>query len=170
MAEQARRQSLASVALIHRRLNGRMEWLARWNRNWRCYYFVGGHKHDGETFLDCLVREIREELGIEQERDYRVASAPLARLEYTAYSRSAKADTDYTLELYDVRPRTDYTLELFDVRLAGALEHVGNDSEQAVRWLAEDEIRAGQCRDGRPVSETMLRVLDRIGWEIPQGD
>jgi len=168
MAEQSRRQSLASVALIHRRLNGRTEWLARWNRNWRCYYFVGGHKRDGETFLDCLVREIREELGIEQDRDYQVTSEPLARLEYTAYSRSAKADTDYTLELYDVRPQTEYKLELFDVRLADALHHGKLDSEQTVRWLLEEEIRAGQCSDGRPVSETMLRVLDQIGWEIPR--
>ena len=64
------RLSEAAVALIRREQDGRTFWLARWNRNWRAYHLVGGHRRPGESFRDCLVREIAEELHLREGTDY----------------------------------------------------------------------------------------------------
>ena len=167
MAENHRRKSTAAVALICRRQDGEAQWLARWNKHWKCYYFVGGHKRDDETFFDCLVREIKEELGISAEQDFTVAPQPLAHLEYVAWSRSAKAETEYTVEVYGVKPETEYTVEFFDVRFIDDAIRERIQSKQALRWLNEAEIRGQRCSDGLPVSETMARLLDELGWKCP---
>lgn len=58
------RLSEAAVALIRREHDGPTLWLAQWNQNWRTYTFVGGHRWPEETFRECLVRELGEELGV----------------------------------------------------------------------------------------------------------
>jgi len=169
MVEKKRRESRAAVALICRRKGNENQWLTRWNKNWQCYYFIGGHKLDGESYRECMMREIREELGIRREDGFTVSPEACARLEYAAHSKSAEAETDYTVELFGVKAETEYEVELFDVRLVGEVERKKIQSKQAIRWLNEEEIRAGQCADGLPVSETMVRVLDHIGWQCPDG-
>src|SRR5437773_919158 len=79
------RTSVASIALIQKREQGQTQWLVQWNRNWRCYNFVGGHKHPDEDFRECLLREVKEELGLDEGSDYAVADGPRAHLEYTAW-------------------------------------------------------------------------------------
>lgn len=167
MTDPIRRQSLAGVALICRRNRGAIEWMARWNRNWKCYYFVGGHKHDDESFLDCVVREIHEELAIERDKDYTVAEQPIARVQYTAKSRSAKVRAELSTAGGDTSAETDYTVEVYDVRLGADAARGFVRSQQVVRWLTADEIRSKFCTDGLPVSETMQRLLDRLEWICP---
>jgi 8-oxo-dGTP pyrophosphatase MutT (NUDIX family) len=145
------RRSEAAVALIRRGRDGRTLWLARWNPRWRAYHLVAGHRHPGETFRDCLVREILEELGLREGADYAVAVGPPRRLEYTAWSDSARAETRYTMELFDV--------ELADEQ---ARQRVDADSRN--RWLSEDEIRSRRCLDGEAVSATMGLLLSKVGW------
>ncbi len=91
MEEKTLRESRASVALICRHHGDDVQWLARWNKNWSCYYFVGGHKHDDETYYECLVRELKEELGITGDKDFSALEEPVARLEYTAWSKSGRS-------------------------------------------------------------------------------
>ena len=59
---QSMRQSIAAFAVIRRDERGQTLWLAQWNPKWGAYHFVGGHKRPEETFRECLVREIGEEL------------------------------------------------------------------------------------------------------------
>ena len=33
------------------------------------YFLVGGHAEENESYDDCIVREVREEIGIELEKD-----------------------------------------------------------------------------------------------------
>jgi 8-oxo-dGTP pyrophosphatase MutT (NUDIX family) len=147
------RQSLASIALIRRRGDGRTLWLAQWNTNWECYHFVGGHKRPGESFRQCMVRELEEELGVCDGVDCAVPAGPAAHLEYTAWSDGAGQETAYTMELFNV--------ELTTEAARGQVE-----ADPANRWLTEGEIREGRCRDGRPASHTMALLLDKAGlWE-----
>jgi len=145
------RKSIASVALICRQWNGEVRWLARWNKNWGCYNFVGGHKHDDETFRECVIREICEELELEEDRDFRVGAAPQVHVNYVAWSESAETETLYSIDL-------------FPVELRGETARRTLASATNVRWLGRDEILGQECADGKPVSPTMKRLLNDLHW------
>jgi ferredoxin-NADP reductase len=152
----ATRRSEASWALITRRDGPEDRWLARWNAHWARYNFVGGHRHDGESYRDCLVREIVEELGLMERRDYTICQpAPFAHMTYNAWSMSAARDTSYEIEV-------------FGVSLADTTARF--TTQRPVRWLARAEIESLQCANGKPVSGTMRRVLESMNWRtVPQG-
>ena len=151
MPDKERRVSEASVALICRREQDQPRWLARWNRNWQCYYFIGGHRHDDETFRECLEREMQEELAVLEGIHYTVSDEPIACIDYVAESGSAGVDTQYILQVFDVRFPDDAVEDQID-------------SPQQVRWLAEKEIRACRSAHGELISETMAYVLARLDW------
>jgi 8-oxo-dGTP pyrophosphatase MutT (NUDIX family) len=154
MAEASRRCSLGAAAVICCRDSGQLRWLARWNKNWRCYYLVGGHKHEDETFRQCLAREISEELDLAEGDDYGMGATPCQRLEYDAWSESAKRETHYEIEL-------------FAVKLSDAVERSLPRSRREVRWLSREEIENGACADGQPVSPTLSRMAAAVGWGCP---
>ena len=131
------RRSEGGIALIHRTLAGKREWLAQWNDNWKAFFFIGGHREGTETFRECVVREIEEELGLTA-ADCPVAASPAHQLEYRAISRGADELTAYTMELFDARPTVDSSDKI--------TRNLMN------KWLNEDEIRRLEAHDGRPVS------------------
>ena len=147
------RKSVASIALIRREADSQTLWLAQWNEGWKAFNFVGGHKHDDESFRECIVREIAEELGLHEGQDVLVASAPLKHLEYTDVSRRTGEETEYVIEL-------------FDVALTGSGVRSKIDSDDSNRWLSEPEIMAEACSDGRPISPTPKRFLNQLGWDL----
>lgn len=149
------RQSIASIAIIHRQQGRETLWLAQWNSKWQRYHFVGGHKHDFESFRHCVIREVSEELGIVEGIDFLLGERPLAHLDYTAWSEGAGQDTHYVMEL-------------FEVRLVGEAVRQRVESQSGNRWLTEDEIQKHRCSDGKLVSETMALLLARA--ELFPGD
>lgn len=151
--ESIMRKSIASIALIRREAEGQTLWLAQWNEAWKSFSFVGGHKHDNESFRECVIREIAEELGLHEGQDVLVASAPLEHLEYTDISRRTGE-------------QTEYVIELFDVALIGNRARSTIDANPANRWLSEAEIMAERCDDGPPVSPTPKRFLEQLGWDL----
>jgi isopentenyldiphosphate isomerase len=155
------RQSVAAIALIRRKQGGRTLWLAQWNANWNAFALVGGHKWESETFRECAVREIAEELGLFEGADCLIADEPTAHLEYEAWSKAAQEETAYVMEL-------------FDIDLTGEGTRMKIDANPANRWLTEEEMQAQQTLDGKSVSQTMVRVLAQTGLlnvdESPIGD
>lgn len=144
------RRSIAALALIRREdREGRTLWLVQWNRKWNAYAFIGGHKRLEETFRECVIREMTEELHLIPDEHFTVNSKPLTHLEYAAWSRSAREETQYTIELFEV--------ELTDC----ARRKV--DAEPINRWLSEAEVREKRCSDGRPVSETIPLIFNKVG-------
>jgi 8-oxo-dGTP pyrophosphatase MutT (NUDIX family) len=146
------RRSEAAVALVRREQeeDGQTLWLAQWNPRWQAYNFVSGHREPEETFRECLIRELGEELGVRAEVDFTMSATPLAHLEYAAWSESARAETQYTMEL-------------FEVELIGdAWRTIEANSQN--RWIGEAEIASGHCRNGQPVSPTMRRLLSSTGF------
>ncbi len=93
------RRSEAAIALIRRELGSNTEWLAQWNEAWQAYHFVGGHRRGEESFRECMVRELDEELELRDGADLLVPTAPALHLEYTAFSQRAHEETEYVMEL-----------------------------------------------------------------------
>lgn len=140
------RLSRSSVALISRRHDGEMRWLTRWNRPWSSLAFVGGHKEGAETYQQCILREIQEELGLVDGLDFTLVAEPRAVLEFDAFSERAQVETGYVMTLYDVL--------LLDTPETAAL-----DRDPDVRWVTEAEIRARRNAEGLPISPTLARIL-----------
>ena len=150
------RKSIASIALIRKEDQGQTLWLVQWNENSKLYNFVGGHKRPDETFRECLIREITEELALEEGRKCQVTEEPLAHLEYIARSESAKQDTEYTMEVFEVDLIGDEACQTID-------EAGRNDDGLPInRWLRREEIQADQFRDQQLVSATVERILSAV--------
>ena len=123
--------------------------MVRWNEKWGCYNFVSGHKLTVESFRECLVREIHEELGLIETRDYTIRPEPPVRTVFVAWSESARVETKYTMAL-------------FAVNLAdNVLQRIS--SAQEIRWLSLEELRGRKCRDDKPVSEIAAQLLAAAG-------
>jgi len=144
------RNSIAAIALIWRELEGQTVWLARWNSARSAFSFVVGHKQAGETFRECLIREVREALGLEPGADFFVADQPHSHLEYIDWSEGARAETAYTMELYRVELTGDF-----------ACDKIAGDDNN--RWLFPEEVQAAATQDGQPVSATMNLLLEMAG-------
>jgi ADP-ribose pyrophosphatase YjhB (NUDIX family) len=142
-------QSVAAFALIRRVEQCQTLWLAQWNPRWGCYNFVGGHKRPDESFRDCVAREVSEELGLHAGKNCSVAADPVAHLTYSAWSASA-------------RQNTQYTIELFEVGLADSDARSNVDANPDNRWISEREILTKCCDDGKPVSDTMELLLSKV--------
>ncbi len=87
----------------HRRGSG---WLARWNDNWKALFFVGGHREGDETYRECAIREIGEELGLTPS-ECPVSASCASHLEYRAISHSAGELTEYVIELFCSHPNQE---------------------------------------------------------------
>ena len=112
-------------------------------------FLVGGHKRSAESFQQCLVREIREELGLVDGQDCFVAAEPAAHMAYVGWSEGAGQETWYVIEL-------------FPVALTNEAANQKVDANQENRWLSEEEIHRRTCEDGKPVSETIERLLSHV--------
>jgi 8-oxo-dGTP pyrophosphatase MutT (NUDIX family) len=145
------RQSEAAVALIRLVRDGQTHWLAQWNDKWGAFHFVSGHRRPDETFRECLVREIAEELHLSDGTDYQVSAERPTHLEFVDFSQSTQTQTRYIMELFSVELNP------------GA--HPRVESNPANCWLNAAEIEAGQTRDGQPVSATMKRLLGQVERE-----
>ena len=142
------RESVSALALIRRDGPAGIEWLVQWNETWAAFNLVGGHRENGETFRECLVRELAEELGVSP-GEYRVADASAAHLEYEAWSWSRRETTKYTMELFDVELLGDVAVRVL--------------RDESNRWVTTAEILARCCQDGKRVSETVETVLGKAG-------
>jgi 8-oxo-dGTP pyrophosphatase MutT (NUDIX family) len=152
------RRSVAACALIRRHQDGETVWLTQWNQKWGCYHLVGGHKRPDESFRECLVREIGEELGLqEDDGSVSVAAEPAAHLEYTAWSASA-------------RQPTLYITELFHVQLSADAAHQKVDHNSLNRWITDSEIRLRRCVNGQSISEALVRLLSHLDPTLKPDD
>jgi 8-oxo-dGTP pyrophosphatase MutT (NUDIX family) len=149
---QPRRRSIAAVALIRRRDAGQTVHLTQWNPKWQALYFVSGHKRPTETFRECIVREIGEELGLVSDVDCRLPDEPVGQLRFQAWSEAARTFTSYEFAIYEVTLTGDSAL-------AKIMANPDN------RWVTEAEILAGLCTDGTRISPTMTRVLTALSQD-----
>jgi 8-oxo-dGTP pyrophosphatase MutT (NUDIX family) len=142
------RISEAAFALITRvNAQGEAEYLTQWNEKWHAYSMIGGHREEGESFRECCIREVQEELGLVPGSDIHIADTPLRPAdEFTEFSQSTQV-------------QTRYSFELFAVEKLSAASMVTVDANRQNRWLTEKEIRELNTKEGQPVAAQVVRVL-----------
>jgi 8-oxo-dGTP pyrophosphatase MutT (NUDIX family) len=149
MTEPTLRQSQAAVALIRVRDDAGWKYLCRWSLSWQAFHFVGGHREGVESFQDCAVREVLEELPVAP-ADVSVATEPMAHLEYVAFSESARQPTHYVMEVF----KTDLSVDALRDKVEPRPEN---------RWVSRDEIRAGRAVYGIRVRPPADLILSKLG-------
>ena len=74
-----------------------------------CYQLIGGHKEENETLEECLVREIKEEIGIELKLENRVPYFILTYYckDYPEVGTNSKYIINYFVVETDLKPNLD---------------------------------------------------------------
>lgn len=142
------RRSESALAYIVRIHHEKPLWLAQWNERWMRYHFVGGHREPDETFRECLIREVHEELMISTPEDFSLGTGPALRWEHEAESQRNQLWTHYKMEIFEV------------CLTAKACRHVSERREN--RWLTEQQILNGQTSEGRQICNNMAGVLSLL--------
>jgi len=139
------RQSEGGIALFQRAVRGKRQWLAQWNENWQAFFFVGGHRQESETFSPVRHSRDRGRTGPGRVGLHgRVASGGPPRIP-CSFPQRRRADG-----LRDGAVRGQAR--------AGRSRSRRRDSRN--RWLTEGEIRGLEAHDGRPISVTILLLLN----------
>ena len=130
-----------------RRADGKVLVQNRRDPNWGGLTFPGGHVEPGESLVDSVIREMKEETGL---------TVKHPRLIGTKSWMQSDGSGRYLVLLYTAN---DYEGELHD------------SDEGDVRWMTLEEMRAGQMVDGM---ELYFRVyldgdVNEIWYDL-QGD
>jgi hypothetical protein len=183
------RTSKAAIALITREAApGDTEWLLQWNRKWEVMHLISGHIEDQDpNYLACVIREIHEELfgALDDEELYKMYDAvrsvdeyhrsqspwkdryiemvttntapPGGSTSYVEFSQSAQLWTKYEFAIYQIRLTPEGEARLFHpdpFYIAGQAEPEGPNE-----WVGKTEIQRGWTKMGRPISDTIKRIL-----------
>lgn len=141
------RKSDAALAWITRvNASRETEYLTQWNSGWSAYSLIGGHVEPGESFRQCCLREIEEEL-LSKASDCQLAPYPYATLRFREFSKAAYEASDYHWQVFLARPSADLLGRLPD----------------DCQWVQAHHIRSGRTADGQPIADQVRRILKAVG-------
>jgi len=138
---------IRSIALIRKPADHRTNWLARWQNHSHHYGFIMAQPLEGESFRECIDREVGWVLNLERQQDYLVANMAQINLDFCDALPGDAHETHIVAAFYVV-----------NLYRKSAWQQVDADREN--RWLTAEEIYAGQASDQRPIDPT-LRFLIR---------
>lgn len=155
----------SSFALVAIGSGEERKYLLQWNDNWGMFNLVGGKldnkKGDKNSFARTIQREMKEELGLNSHKDYRI-SKEFKPLYKRQFSRRQYVFKDYEFRVFNIEltPRHPMTVEeynLYSHRLSPERENI---------LVSRAEIERLRTNDNRPISETTRDILQDLS-EIP---
>ena len=140
---------LTTTCMIVDRATGRVLIQERTNGDWTGVCFPGGHVEDGESFTDCVIREVREETGLSITRPH------LAGLVHWEHRRTHER----TVIAF-------FRAEAFSGQLLPACEEAVN------RWTPLETLRQEPLTDWFAEQLTIYEdsALQEIYYEYGDGD
>ena len=152
----------SSFALISVGLGEDRKYLLQWNDNWGMFNLVGGKidndKGDRDSFARAIQRELKEELGLQSPKDYRILKEykPLHRKQF---SRRQYVFKDYEFRIFqiDLMPRHPMTREEYEF----FAQRFTSDRENIL--VSRAEIERLRTVSNRPISETTRMILQDLG-------
>ncbi len=135
-----------SIALLRHPEHLENQWLAYWDNGRRQYNFVTAERLDGESFRECLDREVAWILDIRRDKDYIISSQARLHLDIPD---DAESDEGF------------HVVEFYIVDLYGKSGRASVELNKQLRWLSSDEVLSGQTSDGVPVNPELVALLNK---------
>ncbi|MFZ1400145.1 MAG: phosphotransferase [Candidatus Promineifilaceae bacterium] len=138
------------------------KYLLQWNSNWGMFNLVGGkvdnQKGDRDSFARAIQRELQEELGIRNPKDYRIVHE-FKPVNKRQFSRREFVFKDYEFRIFQIEllPRHPVTREEFD----WYAQRFSTDRENLL--VTRAEIERLRTIDNRPISDTTRMILQELG-------
>ncbi|MCB8925244.1 MAG: phosphotransferase [Ardenticatenaceae bacterium] len=138
------------------------KYLLQWNSNWGMFNLVGGkvdnQKGDRDSFARAIQRELQEELGIRNPKDYRIVHE-FKPVNKRQFSRREFVFKDYEFRIFQIEllPRHPITREEFD----WYAQRFSTDRENVL--VSRAEIERLRTIDNRPISDTTRMILQELG-------
>lgn len=145
---------VGSLALVRQVQDGRTTWLARWHEQSGRYGFIEADRLEGESYRECIDREVAWSLGLKRGKDYIVSSTPRLHLELQSQPPGESEMMWFIVEFYVV-----------DLYGSTALETI--DADAGNRWLTAEELHQGKTSDGIPLSERLTMLLAKSDVILP---
>lgn len=152
----------SSFALVTVGTGEDRKYLLQWNDNWGMFNLVGGKidnaKGDRDSFARTIQRELREELGLQSPKDYRIIKEykPLYRRQFSRRQYVFK-DYEFRIFLVELMPRHPMNREEFDFYS----QRLSPDRENIL--VSRAEIERLRTVSNRPISETTRMILQDLG-------
>lgn len=121
-------------------------WLTHWDATLKHYDFVTAERLEGESFRECLDREVAWILDIRRGKDYVISSQ--ARLHLELPTESSEDEPTGVVEFY--------IIDLFGKSGRASIER-----NKTLRWLTSDEVLSGQTSDDKLVSPALVELLHK---------
>ncbi len=139
---------VGSIALIRHPDRCEHLWPATWSADARHFDFVTAPRLEGESYRECIDREISWKLRLRRGRDYIVSSV-------------ARLHLDAPLQLPGEESETYFVVEFYVVDLYGGSARVTVDNNSDIRWLTSQELLSGQCCNGQQVNDRLVLLLQK---------
>ncbi|MFN3157744.1 MAG: hypothetical protein ACE37I_00430 [Rubinisphaera brasiliensis] len=140
---------VGSVALVRHPEDEENRWLLKWSDTELQYRMIIAKRLEGETYRECLDREIAWELELRQNRDYLI-------------SNMSRLHIEEILQLDDECHGTFFLLEFFAVDLYGKTSKASVEANPALRWISTQEILAGQTQQGEGIDRHLVALLKKF--------
>ncbi len=138
------------------------KYLLQWNSNWGMFNLIGGkidnQKGDRDSFARAIQRELHEELGIRNPKDYRIVHE-FKPVKKRQFSRREFVFKDYEFRIFQIEflPRHPLSREEFE----WYAQRFSKDRENLL--VSRAEIERLRTIDNRPISETTRMILQELG-------
>ena len=139
-------QVKAAFAVVTQESSESHLFFAQWNQHWQRFNFVGGKLEADESPLQCVIREVEEELSLSFEADFVILTPRIRKLNFTEVSKRTGELTDYEMTFF----AGEFVNPGLHERLVDRREN---------RWLSLAEILAEQTVDGQRISRLMSMLL-----------
>lgn len=123
-------------------------YLAQWNQHWQRFNLIGGKLEPDESPLECVIREVEEELHLKFEADFIVSPEPVQTLDLTEVSERSGELTEYHM--------TFFAAEFTRPELCDSIVERSEN-----RWLSLPEMMNEQTTDDLAISRLMSLALQK---------
>lgn len=135
---------VGAIALVRHPRELEKRWLAWWNSNANHFDFVTAEKLQGDSFAECVEREIAWVIDLRRNKDYLV-------------SRMARLHMQESIVVNGIETAT--TVEFFVADLFGRESRNSVESNANVRWLTNAELLKGHTDDNKEVNPWLVQLL-----------
>lgn len=138
---------VGSYGMIRHPEEGEAKWLAKWDQQTERYNFVAAPRQEGETYWECINRDLGPALSLKQGKDYII-------------SRVARLHVHLPIKLCGETRETFYVAEFFVGDLYGKKSKESIEANNDVAWIPAQDLLEGKTEGDKKIDESLVVLLN----------